>query len=489
MPFSEDELAALNDFILDVVTPETDADPVVLADYLLTLLKTDATRDQCKEEMEMFFGDKSSSILDRVFQAIDSKSYMETKPAPDSQPQQDASDVAAVTARVDDNGNGKSKQQINKTDVSEVHQPAPPTKRPLDASVDMGLARPTKQPRRDAPPLKRSRRRCYNYDVKGYCLRAESCPFDHSDLDLPYTTRYTSFSTKMVVDRIPDDKCNVDSVTECFEKFGKLLSVTVDMATSRAFIQFDTHAQALAAFQSPDVFFGNRFVRVYWKNVDEVAEYQEYEARRHAEPDPKAIQAVKDQLAKEKAERVRAEIEMRKKQLEIQEQAVQKRIEEQKKLIEKLAKTPPGSAEREEIKAAITKLMQPTKTQAPATAPSTTTSSTEKASAPTNTTPTTLANTMDEKMAEMQRLKAKLQQLEAAKQSRDASAAHGGATPAWTARGGRVFNLDNRQKLASSAVSTTSPAADSASHSTTDASTAEDTAADTSTTTANEKNP
>ncbi|SAM07497.1 hypothetical protein [Absidia glauca] len=368
---------------------------------------------------------------------------------------------------------------------------------------------------------------CFNYQNKGYCMRGDFCPYDHGDNplvmetngtgmmeavdraggnynggdaggpmrirgrgarheggfdgnkmgnrrqeDVPYTNRYTPYSTKIVVEKIPEENCNIDSVTGFFGKFGKLVNLSVQPDVSRAFLQYASHQEAMAAYQSPAVIFNNRFVKVFWQKVNEEEERKEFieQQRLASQPDPEAVKAKAAQLAKEREERQKKQQEHLKKVLELQkhqQQLIERQIEEQKKLMERYEHALPGSKEREEIMTAINNLSDsiksnkatalsstaaiPSQPSAPTSSSSTASSSPPSAPSPSAVAPSppTTPTTLDAKKAEMERLKAKLASLEAAKKSGYASHRGGrGGMNTWPGRGGaRTFSIDNRKKM------------------------------------------
>ncbi|KAG0367957.1 hypothetical protein BC939DRAFT_445349 [Gamsiella multidivaricata] len=74
--------------------------------------------------------------------------------------------------------------------------------------------------------------------------------------------------TSLVVEHIPDEHNTIDKVNEFFKKFGSLTNIQVDQSAHKALIQYSTREEAGAAYNSPDVIFGNRFVKVYWQPDD-----------------------------------------------------------------------------------------------------------------------------------------------------------------------------------------------------------------------------
>lgn len=77
-------------------------------------------------------------------------------------------------------------------------------------------------------------------------------------------------SCRLVVEKIPAESCTITAVHDHFARFGTIVNIDLLPEQSRARIQYSDHEAATAAFSSPDVIFGNRFVRVYWE-ADETA--------------------------------------------------------------------------------------------------------------------------------------------------------------------------------------------------------------------------
>ncbi|KAG0306294.1 hypothetical protein BGZ97_000799, partial [Linnemannia gamsii] len=74
--------------------------------------------------------------------------------------------------------------------------------------------------------------------------------------------------TSLVVENIPDEFNTIDKVNEFFKSFGSLTNIQVDQPAHKALIQYSTRDEASAAYNSPEVIFGNRFVKVYWQPDD-----------------------------------------------------------------------------------------------------------------------------------------------------------------------------------------------------------------------------
>ncbi|KAK3703888.1 hypothetical protein LTR37_014211 [Vermiconidia calcicola] len=178
-----------------------------------------------------------------------------------------------------------------------------------------------------APPI--TGQRCRDYDTKGFCAAGASCPYEHGNdpfvipgqeydptnaglfnitpsrvgqVDVSQGERgrgrgrargrgggtfrgggkRSDFShigpnrdssvTSIVVEQIPEDKCNEQAVRDFFAEFGEIEEVTLQQDRRLAIVKYDSHGAARAAYESPKVVFDNRFVKVYWYKPEKHAD-------------------------------------------------------------------------------------------------------------------------------------------------------------------------------------------------------------------------
>ena len=158
--------------------------------------------------------------------------------------------------------------------------------------------------------------------------------------------------TTIVVEGIPEDKYNDESIRSFFSEFGDIVSVDKRTYRKVAIINFATWDAAQAAYNSPKVIFDNRFVKVYWYK-DESTLPQPPAGRptsQHASNNGSRRASLEqvdpEEFARKQAEAQAAHEEKMKKKREVEEQreAMQKRAlelqkkqeEERKRLMEKL---------------------------------------------------------------------------------------------------------------------------------------------------------
>lgn len=163
----------------------------------------------------------------------------------------------------------------------------------------------TSRPNTSKPKL-----RCTTYDTQGFCLLGSACPYEHGGAQpVPEydpnnaalaaqprtgTNRHSNThrgrgrngisgkgrslansggrsylqaghtNTTLVVDHIPEENFSEDEVRNFFTQFGRIAEVKMDCDDRRAIVNFKEHDAAQRAYDSPQAFFGNRFVKVYW---------------------------------------------------------------------------------------------------------------------------------------------------------------------------------------------------------------------------------
>ncbi|KAL6719919.1 hypothetical protein ACLMJK_001840 [Lecanora helva] len=255
------------------------------------------------------------------------------------------------------------------------------------------------------------RDRCRDYDLQGFCTRGDSCPYEHgtdrlvapgqdeydpknSLMDAQPTPPVTNghgqsseqrmngsirgrgrgdrggftprrqnnraeFSqagpnhdrsiTTIVVEQIPEEKFDEESVREFFSDFGNIVEISMRPYKRLAIVKYDEYNAARRAYDSPKVIFGNRFVKVYWykpdtlptppssakpatngtAHVNEEQPFDKEEFERNSMAAQKKLEEKKVQM-KEMEERRQA-LEKQKEELAL------KQSEEKRKLLEKLA--------------------------------------------------------------------------------------------------------------------------------------------------------
>ncbi|KAI3613895.1 hypothetical protein CBS9595_004072 [Malassezia furfur] len=348
MLFPQEDAEAVKQWLLTELEPLSDADPDVLADYVLALFKYDTGEQELlammNEQLVDFLEDQTEAFVTKAYHALKSGAYRTgdaRKRAAD-----DAGDV-----EVEEAGAAPKRQAYTDADA-----------RADDPMADELPDNPEGMPMSDAPVHARPRRNaraavpkgwCRDYHstsssphaALGYCARGSQCKFVHSDdritapvpplpglppPDVPWAPEQMAMAMEhmqqmvasgqlpeglplpplppmppmlavrgarggmrgrgargargrggfagraapvrsadtLVIEHIPTEHLNLASVNDYFKRFGTITNIDVDEPGARAVVSYATHDEAERAHSSPDVIFGNRFVKVYFQRLD-----------------------------------------------------------------------------------------------------------------------------------------------------------------------------------------------------------------------------
>ncbi|GAA5923391.1 hypothetical protein JCM3775_007525 [Rhodotorula graminis] len=316
----------LKPWLVRALEPISDAEPLVLADYVLALLKRDVRdlddlRQSCVNELDDFLQQHSAPFVDsllRVLQQPDRPSALEVVP--------DLATTASSASlkRARSPQPAPSSAKLPRTEAGEGGQTArggaalPRVAGPASSSSRVSSGRAAGRPV-DRPP-------CRDYHFRGFCARGDACPYQHNALPVaaghppaPFPSTFPppfaaaarlyppaahtgapSFSfprdgpsrraassasirsagdpsrqpapaarpprgTSRVisVDNIPPTSLTDAAVRHFFQPFGTILHLGLDVDGRSATITFSAPHEADRALASPQAVFGNRFVRVY----------------------------------------------------------------------------------------------------------------------------------------------------------------------------------------------------------------------------------
>lgn len=74
----------------------------------------------------------------------------------------------------------------------------------------------------------------------------------------------------LFVSGIPQKDNRRDALLSHFQKFGEVINVYIPVNSERAFVQFSKREEAEDALKAPDAVMGNRFIKLWWANRDNV---------------------------------------------------------------------------------------------------------------------------------------------------------------------------------------------------------------------------
>ncbi|WWC58114.1 uncharacterized protein I303_100649 [Kwoniella dejecticola CBS 10117] len=176
MPFNDAvDTAEFKTWLVATIEPLCDADPIVMSDYIIALLKHDAVmaEDEWKifvsRELEDFLEDNSKTFVEILFKTLADKSYLPQAAPPPTAP--------AIV----------SSYRPHASLPSSEPEAGPSTTRPSNLGqgelqkqdVDMGDA--TQPVQGNGQHSRPQRQKCFDYHERGFCMRGNNCPYEHSD--------------------------------------------------------------------------------------------------------------------------------------------------------------------------------------------------------------------------------------------------------------------------------------------------------------------
>ncbi|WVR03615.1 hypothetical protein IAU60_000607 [Kwoniella sp. DSM 27419] len=182
MPF-EDQLdtADFKSWLVKTIEPLCDADPVVMSDYIIALLKHDAVMAEDEwntfltRELGDFLEDGAKSFVEILFETLKTKSYL-APAAPKSPPKA----PAAVSSYRPSAAAAPFQPQAGPSTVrSEANGEASQVEKDVDMGEEAGQG--GSGPVQRAPVGPSGKKPCFDYHQRGFCMRGAACPYDHSD--------------------------------------------------------------------------------------------------------------------------------------------------------------------------------------------------------------------------------------------------------------------------------------------------------------------
>ncbi|KAJ9562937.1 hypothetical protein OSB04_008097 [Centaurea solstitialis] len=78
----------------------------------------------------------------------------------------------------------------------------------------------------------------------------------------------------LFVNGVPQQNNRRESLLSHFRKFGEVIHIYIPVNSERAFVQFSKREEAEAALVAPDAVMGNRFIKLWWANRDNIPEVE-----------------------------------------------------------------------------------------------------------------------------------------------------------------------------------------------------------------------
>ncbi|XP_071706117.1 zinc finger CCCH domain-containing protein 41 [Rutidosis leptorrhynchoides] len=79
---------------------------------------------------------------------------------------------------------------------------------------------------------------------------------------------YQKAECTLFVNNVPPQQNKRESLITHFHKFGEVINIRIPINSDRAFVQFSKREEAEAALTAPDAVMGNRFIKLWWADRD-----------------------------------------------------------------------------------------------------------------------------------------------------------------------------------------------------------------------------
>lgn len=154
-----------------------DADPEVLSDYVLALLKHDGSDEtlqaSLQEQLEDFLAEQTKPFVEKAFIALRSQSYLPEAKRTVQASGSNSQDIPSTST-------GSSRKRSADDEGSRS-----PAKTFRDGETNQGQKRERRAPndnnhRSEGSRQNKPRQMCRDFHQRGFCARGESCKFDHS---------------------------------------------------------------------------------------------------------------------------------------------------------------------------------------------------------------------------------------------------------------------------------------------------------------------
>lgn len=175
------EKEALKSFLLRAVSVQTDAEPQLLADYLLALLgnKTDIGLEELTTEVSEFVETDAAQLAKTLYQAIQTKSYLIPTGPASSRP---GPSTPRIPTGPSNPGPGSDKKRtLSMSDDVEMRDASGSGRKMMkldDRSIRGGRGRGRGVVNGGMGQVSRGKP-CFDYHNKGFCARGMHCPYEH----------------------------------------------------------------------------------------------------------------------------------------------------------------------------------------------------------------------------------------------------------------------------------------------------------------------
>lgn len=240
MPLATEDVPKLKPWLIKRSSELSDAEPDVLADYVLALLNNKVEGDELakllQEQLDDFLED-SKSFAFEIVNVLSTRAF----------------EKESTT------GNAPA-QSLTNQPPQEIYTPDPTSYR-------------------NAPPDYKRRQRRNNFQPQGI---SENRQQQRENLKSLITQTEVPHAKHLIIANLPNDKLEEQIIRAYFSRFGAIDNVSIDLTSRIAEIEFANPHSARKAWSSPVPIFDNRFIKVFFRKKD--AEQAQEQKQKEEEP-------------------------------------------------------------------------------------------------------------------------------------------------------------------------------------------------------------
>ncbi|GMI98170.1 hypothetical protein like AT3G27700 [Hibiscus trionum] len=145
------------------------------------------------------------------------------------------------------------------------------TKDKIDLSSLDCLENETKEEQQAYPSTQGTSSWVKRVSSKGDGSKVMDSPFKSQTDSLRNSRKPTQKAQRtLFVNGIPQKSNKRGALLSHFSKFGEVIDIYIPLNSERAFVQFSRREEAEAALKAPDAVMGNRFIKLWWANRDNI---------------------------------------------------------------------------------------------------------------------------------------------------------------------------------------------------------------------------
>lgn len=178
---------AFKSWLTETLSPICDADPKALSKYVVALItkkeqSEKELRQLCSEQLEVFLQRDTERFIDRLFNSIKYKDYLNKDSSRDRRRDRSPRRRSRSKDRSDRRRRTRSRDRRRRTRSRDrKSRSRSPRRRSPDVAINTHRAQSRSPAKNEKSENGSKKEPCIDYHEKGYCLAGDQCTFDHGE--------------------------------------------------------------------------------------------------------------------------------------------------------------------------------------------------------------------------------------------------------------------------------------------------------------------